>query len=231
MRTISLEKEAFNSKQACDITGITNKQLVHWDSKGLVKPSVRPAAGRGSQRLYSYADLLALGTVKSLRDQGVSLQKVRRCVLYLRRHLPDVSQPLNFCTLISDGHTVYLIEDEQTLLDTVRNQGQRAFLQLSIAELDRHLRSCVLRLTAKRVEEVTVGDETYQVEVEPDMEGGGYIATVAGLPGCVTDGDTLEEVLQMADDAIRCWLEAHEELKGQGVEVPIRAHGKRRKRA
>ena len=230
MPVINLNTEAFNTKQACQIAGVSRRQLAHWDDKGIVKPSIRAAAGRGSHRLYSYANLLAVQAVRSLREQGISLQKVARCVRCLRRHLPDVSQPLGFCTLVVCGQEVSLVEDEQTLLDTVRNPGQRAFVQLSIAALDRELRGRVLQLTAKRVEDVTVGEQTYQVEVEPD-EGGGYVAEVAGLPGCVTQGDTLEEVLDMAADAIKCWEEAYESLASEGVRVKRGARRPRKKRA
>ncbi len=226
MRLINVTQEAFNARQASSLTSITPKQVIYWDKSGLVKPSVSPAAGRGSRRLYSYGDLLALKAVKSLRDQGVSLQKIRRFVLYLRRHLPDVSQPLVFCTLISDGQTVFLIEDEQTLIDTVRMQGQRAFFHLSIAAIDRELRRKVLALSGKRVEQVNVGDFAYQVEVEADTDCGGYVAEVAGLPGCITQGETLDEVLENAEDAIRTYLEAVEDLAKRGVRLPVR---KRRK--
>ena len=229
MITIDLGKEAFNAKQARSLTGITQKQVVYWDKRGIVKPSIASAWGRGSRRLYSYMDLLALMTVKSLRDEGVSLQRVRKCVLYLRRHMPDISQPLNICRLITDGETVYLVEDKKTLIDTVARPGQRAFLQLvDIAAFDRELRSRVLKLTTKRVESVAVGDYAYQVEIEPDPEEGGYVATVAGLPGCITDGETFEEVLINAEDAIECWLEARQELAGRGVRVPVT---RRRRRA
>ncbi len=222
MQTINITKEAFNTKQVCAFTDITLKQVVYWDKKGIARPSIRPAAGRGSRRLYSYADLLAIKTVKNLRDQGVSLQKIRKCVLYLRKHLPDISQPLHFCTLISDGETVYLVEDEKTLIDTVKLQGQRVFYHISIAAIDRELRERVIKLSAKRMEQVNVGDYAYQVEIEPDLDEGGYVATVAGLPGCITDGDTLEDVLDNALDAIQCWLEAREDLKRRGITVPMK---------
>ena len=68
-----------------------------------------------------------------------------------------------------------------------------------------------------------LGNMVYDVQVEPDKEDGGYVAEVAGLPGCITDGDTLEETLEMARDAIACWLEAHEDLKRAGIELPMGA--------
>jgi DNA-binding transcriptional MerR regulator len=227
MSIIDLTKEAFNTKQVCKIIGATERKIRHWDKQGLVKPSVSPASGRGSRRLYCYQDLLALKTVKSLRDD-VSLQKIRRCVSFLRQHLPDLSQPLNMCTLVAVGESLYLVRDEKTLVDTVTRPGQCAHRDLiDIAEYDRQLRKAIVTLVRKRVVSVNVGDYAYQVEIEPDNESGGYIAQVAGLPGCLTQGDTLEETLEMVEDAIRTYLEAVEDLKKRGVNLPIkrrRAH-------
>jgi len=232
MTVIDLKTEAFNTKQVRAIVGITTKNAVHWDAKGLVKPSVRPASGRGSQRLYSYEDLLALRVVRGLRDQGLPLQRVRKCVSYLRGHMPDISQPLTFCRLVTDGQTVFLFEDQKTLIDTVKRPGQRAFLQMvDVAEFDRRIRERAMELTVTRVETVRVGDYAYQVQIEPDTADGGYTASVSGLPGCITDGDTLEDVVVNAKDAIECWLAAHEELADQGIDVPMRHPRRRRKLA
>ncbi len=142
-----------------------------------------------------------------------------------------MNKTLTFCTLLADGHEIYLVEDEKTLRATVKNQGQKAWLELSIAGIDRELRNRIIKLGDKNVETVAVGDYAYQVEIEPDFEEGGYVAEVAGLPGCITDGDTLEETLEMAKDAIQCWLEAHEDLKRRGIEVPMTRRKRRKKRA
>ena len=77
-------------------------------------------------------------------------------------------------------------------------------------------------MTAQRVENVLLGDQTYQVVVEADLEDGGYTAAVCGLPGCITQAGTLEELQDMAKDAIRCWLEAYDDLKARGIDVPAR---------
>lgn len=219
MDTIDLKNDVFNARQACEISGITRKQLIYWDRRGIVKPSVASASGRGSRRLYSYPDLLALKATADLRGGGMSLQKIRRCASYLRRHLPDMSRPLSFCKLVAYGETIILVKNKKALLDTVKRPGQ--MLLIDIANLDHELRNSVLQLRDKRVEEVVVGDFAFQVEIEPDTEEGGYSATIAGLTGCITDGETLAEVLENAEDAIECWLEAHEDLRRRGIEVPM----------
>ena len=127
MSVIDLASEAFNSKQTLAITGISWKKLNDWDKKGVVKPSISPASGKGSRRLYSYLDLLALATVKHLREgEGLSLQKVRKCVSFLRKHKPDVSQPLSFFQLVICGDTALIAADEETYLDILRKPGQLA---------------------------------------------------------------------------------------------------------
>ncbi len=222
MNTIDLTREAFNTKQVCEFLDETERKVRYWDQQGLVKPSVRPASGRGSQRLYSYIDLLSLKTIKVFRDQKVSLQKIRRCVAYLRKHLPDIRQPLHFCTLLTDGEKIYLLLDEKTLLDTVKLQGQQVFLQVNIAAQDHVLRNKVLQMTSKRIQNVVVGEYEYQVEIEPDMEDGGFVAEVSGMPGCITQGETLEETLEMAQDAIATYLQAVEDLQARGVSLPVK---------
>src|SRR5687767_15709147 len=89
---------------ACAVAGITYRQLDYWARTGLVVPSVRDASGSGTQRLYSFRDVLVLKIVKRLLDTGVSLQNVRSAVHYLReRGVADLAQ----ITLMSDGTTVY----------------------------------------------------------------------------------------------------------------------------
>ena len=89
---------------ACAAAGITYRQLDYWARTGLVEPSVRPATGSGTQRLYGFRDILVLKVVKRLLDTGVSLQKIRTAVQHLRdRGVDDLAQ----ITLMSDGASVY----------------------------------------------------------------------------------------------------------------------------
>ena len=89
---------------ACQIAGITYRQLDYWARTDLVVPSIRNAAGSGSQRLYSFKDILVLKIVKRLLDTGISLQNIRLAVDKLRdRGVSDIAE----ITLVSDGVTVY----------------------------------------------------------------------------------------------------------------------------
>ena len=70
----------YRGPTACNAAGITYRQLDYWARTGLVEPSVRSATGSGSQRLYSFRDILILKVIKRLLDAGISLQQIRTAV-------------------------------------------------------------------------------------------------------------------------------------------------------
>ncbi len=57
----------------------------------------------------------------------------------------------------------------------------------------------------------------YTIILHPDPDEGGYTVTVPALPGCVTQGETLEEAIAMAKDAIRLYIES---LRADGEVIP-----------
>lgn len=108
---------------ACAIAGISYRQLDYWARTELVTPSIQSAAGSGSQRLYSFTDMLVLKIVKKLLDAGVSLQNIRTAVDHLRsRGVADLSS----ITLMSDGASVYECTSAEDVIDLVRG-GQGVF--------------------------------------------------------------------------------------------------------
>ena len=78
------ELVGYRGTTACHAAGITYRQLDYWARTNLVVPSVRSAAGSGTQRLYSFKDILVLKVVKRLLDTGVSLHNIRVAVDHLR---------------------------------------------------------------------------------------------------------------------------------------------------
>jgi antitoxin HicB len=62
-------------------------------------------------------------------------------------------------------------------------------------------------------------DLDYRIVIEPlsDEDGGGFVATVPDLPGCMSDGETREEAARNVEDAIRGWIE---EARATGRAVP-----------
>ncbi|MHB1718208.1 MAG: MerR family transcriptional regulator, partial [Acidimicrobiales bacterium] len=84
--------EGFRGPQVCALVGITYRQLDYWARTGLLRPSIAEASGSGSQRRYSYRDVLELKVIKRLLDAGLKLRQARQAVQCLRDHLDaDVS--------------------------------------------------------------------------------------------------------------------------------------------
>src|SRR4028118_1215069 len=81
--------DGYRGPQVCKIVGITYRQLDYWARTDLLKPSISEAKGSGTQRRYSYRDLLELKVIKRLLDAGISLQSARRAIDYLREHLGE----------------------------------------------------------------------------------------------------------------------------------------------
>ena len=110
----------YRGPQACKIVGITYRQLDYWTRTGLVEPTVQAATGSGSQRLYSFNDLLQLKVIKSLTDAGASLQKVRQAIDHARSSLVDDWSKV---TIVADGSGVYALTSEAEVIDLLR-KGQ-----------------------------------------------------------------------------------------------------------
>ena len=113
----------YRGPTACNAAGITYRQLDYWARTGLVEPSVRGAAGSGSQRLYSFRDILILKVIKRLLDAGISLQQIRTAVEQLRS---SGIRDLAGTTLMSDGASVYLCTSNDEVIDLV-SRGQGVF--------------------------------------------------------------------------------------------------------
>jgi len=132
---------------ACAATGITYRQLDYWARTGLVKPSIRTAAGSGTQRLYSFTDILVLKVVKRLLDTGVSLQNIRTAVEHLRaRGMDDLAE----LTLLSDGTTVYECTSAEEVVDLLRG-GQGVF-GIAVSGALRELTGSLAELPAERAD-------------------------------------------------------------------------------
>jgi len=115
-------EEGYRGPQVCDIVGITYRQLDYWARTNLIRPSIADARGSGTQRRYSYRDLVELKVIKKLLDAGVGLQQIRKAVDYLR----ESKQPLHGTTLMSDGNRIYTPESPDAVIDLLA-KGQGVF--------------------------------------------------------------------------------------------------------
>ena len=135
----------YRGPTACAAAGITYRQLDYWARTGLVEPTVREAAGSGTQRLYSFRDILVLKIVKKLLDAGVSLQNIRTAIGTLRdRGVEDLAQ----MTLMSDGTTVYECSSNDEVLDLV--QGGQAVFAIAVGHQVRDVKGSLAQLRGER---------------------------------------------------------------------------------
>ena len=86
-----MSEPGYRGPQVCKIVGITYRQLDYWARTELVRPSVMDANGSGTQRLYSYRDLVELKVIKQMLDAGISLQSARKAVESLRGFDEDLA--------------------------------------------------------------------------------------------------------------------------------------------
>jgi len=113
--------DGYSGPEVCRVVGITYRQLDYWARTDLVRPSLADARGSGTQRRYSYQDLVRLKVVKSLLDAGVKLQAARAAIDYLR---DDLGEPQwETASLVLDGSNSVLARDGDQLVDLVR-KGQ-----------------------------------------------------------------------------------------------------------
>lgn len=195
------------------LTRVSYRQLDYWARTGLVGSSIRAASGRGSRRVYSFENLVALRVVARLRAANVPLQTVRRALQYLKRH---ADRPLNTLTLIPDGGRVIVLTDDPGRVVEASSQGQ-VVISLEVTPIRRHLERGVTELSVARPIDVRVRGRRYRVVLTPDLEAGGFTITVPELPGCISEGDTVAEARVMAKDAIEGWLDVEARLRSSAA--------------
>jgi predicted RNase H-like HicB family nuclease len=142
----------------------------------------------------------------------LSLQKIRKSLNYLRKHLPEVEKPLAQLRFLTDGETIFVLTNkDKEIIDTLK-KGQYV-LAIAIEELINDLRGKTSKIAMERTYMVKVFKREFKVILHPDLEDGGYWVECSELPGCSSQGDSVEEALDMIKDAIKGHLEVEEELK------------------
>ena len=124
------------------MVGITYRQLDYWARTDLVRPSLADARGSGTQRRYSYRDLVRLKVVKSLLDAGVKLQTARKAIEYLR---DDLGEEWATASLVLDGTNSVLARDGEALVDLVRH-GQGVLNIVPLGSMVHELDAAIVEL-------------------------------------------------------------------------------------
>ena len=131
----------YRGPQVCSVVGITYRQLDYWARTGLLHPSITAAHGSGSQRRYSYTDLVQLKVIKRLLDAGVSLQAARKAIDCLRSAGDDlaaanlVTDDRGSVLAYSGEEIIDLLQGGQTVLNIVPLSGVVSELAAAITDL------------------------------------------------------------------------------------------------
>ncbi|MDO5060298.1 MAG: MerR family transcriptional regulator [Actinomycetaceae bacterium] len=137
----------YRGKVAAQAASISYRQLDYWARTGLVEPSIRTAHGSGSQRLYSFRDILVLKVVKRLLDTGVSLQQIREAVAHLKnRGVADLSS----ITLMSDGASVYECRSRDEMIDLI--EGGQGVFGIAVGRVWREIEGTLAELPTEELD-------------------------------------------------------------------------------
>ena len=123
MKFTSVIQSAFSTAEAARLTGLTPRQLDHWDRLGFLRPSLREASGYGSSRRYSFADLVKLRVAARLRASGIGLARIRRCVEAVKRLGGQGEADFGQARLLVIGNRVLWARSDREVVDLLK-EGQ-----------------------------------------------------------------------------------------------------------
>ena len=135
------EATGYRGPQVCSVVGITYRQLDYWARTGLLHPSISEAKGSGSQRVYSYTDLVQLKVIKRLLDSGISLQAARKAIECLR----STGEDLAAANLVIDGKRSVLARSGEEIVDLLKG-GQTVLNIVPLGGVVSELQSAITKL-------------------------------------------------------------------------------------
>lgn len=136
------KEDGFRGAQVCSLVGITYRQLDYWARTGLLRPSITDATGSGSQRRYSYGDVLELKVIKRLLDAGLKLQQARQAVECLRG---DLGADLASSQLVLIGSRSVLAQSDGEVVDLLAG-GQGVFNILPLSGVVSELEAAIVEI-------------------------------------------------------------------------------------
>lgn len=141
----------FRGTKVCKIVGISYRQLDYWARTGLLRPSLEEAKGSGSQRLYSYEDVVELKVIKQLLDAGINLQQSRRAIACLR----DAGEDLSRSNLVIAGKSTVLATSGQEIIDLLKG-GQGVFNIVPLAGVVEQVDAAIIEFAGTKTLASTV---------------------------------------------------------------------------
>lgn len=169
MKFSSVIHRGFSTADAARLSGLTPRQLDHWDRLGFLRPSARAASGYGSARRYSFADLVRLRVAARLRSSGVGLANLRRCAEALKRLDESGKGDLAGARLVVAEDRVLWMKSDREVVDLLK--GGQLVLVCSLEDAVKKTAGAVARL---RREQAQSRPATASVSrrVRPEAEAG-----------------------------------------------------------
>lgn len=112
----------FTARQVTKLTGVPYSTLNVWAKNGLIPPSIASGTGTGSERVYSFRDLVALRVAIGLRKSGVTTSSIKRVIEFLRQK-EQIAQPLSEARLIVSGDDVAIVHKGE-IVSALSRPGQ-----------------------------------------------------------------------------------------------------------
>ncbi len=187
------------------VTGASLRVLDYWARTRLLAPSGQDAQGKGTRRGYTFQDLVAILTITKLRERNCPLQQIRVAVKYLKANYPKLatSEALSRLTLITDGKEVYLLTDEQQVMNIVTKQWVWSVpLGLLISEASQKVKA----LPQEWRETVKVSGQSFHLLVSQDANESGYSIECRELPGLLEHVTTPDQAPAKAKQTIATLL-------------------------
>jgi DNA-binding transcriptional MerR regulator len=117
----------FTSTDVAKIAQVSLRQLQWWDERKVVSPR-----HEGHKRIYLAEEVIEITVIAELRRKGFSLQKIRRVLRFLQREmgrrLVDVLSSESRLHLLTDGKSIYLEDQQDRIIDLLKNARQPMFL-------------------------------------------------------------------------------------------------------
>ena len=145
-------EDGYRGPQVCAVVGITYRQLDYWARTDLLRPSISEARGSGTQRRYSYQDLVRLKVIKSLLDAGIKLESVREVFDFLREQL---GEDVTTANLVINGKRSVLVRSGDELIDVLQ-KGQGVLNVLPLAGVKEELDAAIVELRPSRDDDAQV---------------------------------------------------------------------------
>jgi len=200
----------FGKKAVIALTGVSARQVEHWATSGVVRPSIA-AAGKGTRRGYSFKDLVGLRVAKRLTDEGISLQKIRKALAYLRKNFPEKKEPLAELRFLTDGKDLFVLTDDPNV---ALNALKRQFvLSLALGEIIEGLQGELKKLAIAKEERVMVEGRAFTAVLTPDLEDGGFTVQCREEPAAISQGETEQEALDNIIEVLEEHLEYEKERR------------------